>query len=83
MTLLNRIKAVFGTPTNERLFAMPLSDRLSFKPSIHKPEDEHWEIKSPLAIHGLNELKSSGLALEVDSAFCMDWGDIYSALEDP
>lgn len=83
MRLRERIRAIFSGTTGERLFAVPSNDTLSFEPRMSTPDDEHWEIKSPLAIHALNEIVSAGLATEDDGAFRLRWENLYIVQGDP
>lgn len=83
MSLLDRIKGALSGATVERLYAIPSGDLLLFSPRQEKPDDEHWEVTSSLAIHALNELASSGLAGEHSGGFSLNWSDLYDALDDP
>jgi hypothetical protein len=83
MSLRERIRAILSGGTGDRLFAVPSNEALSFEPRTSAPDDEHWEIKSPLAIHALNEMAGAGLATEDDGAFRMRWEDLYVVQDDP
>lgn len=78
----DRIKAIFTGSTTERLFALPTDSVLAFEPGVCAPEDEHWEVLSPLAVHALNELAGSGLAIEDSGNFHILWDHLYAALND-
>lgn len=83
MSLHDRLYAIFGGANSERLFAVPASDLLLFQPATHAPDDDHWEITSPLAMHALNELAGSGLAAETETGYRIQWDTLYAALADP
>ncbi len=83
MSLRERIRAVFSGATGERLFAVPSNDALSFEPRASAPDDEHWEVKSPLAIHALNEMAGAGLATDDAGAFRIRWEDLYVVQSEP
>lgn len=82
MSLRDRIRALLGGSSGERLFAVPSNDFLFFEPASCLPEDVHWEITSPLAIHALNALAGSGLAVEENDRYRMRWEDLYDTLDD-
>src|SRR5581483_1736050 len=83
MSLVDRIKGALSGATAERLYAIPSGHALLFSPRQEKPDDDHWEVTSPLAVHALNELASSGLATEHSGGFTLNWSDLYEALDDP
>ena len=80
MRIIDRIRAIFSGANDERLFAVPTTETLAFIPSSSPPEDDHWKIESPLAIHALGELVNSGVAFEQEGGFQIAWGDLYSLL---
>ena len=82
MSIRDRIRSIFAGDTAERLYAIPANDALIFAPAQHAPEDEHWQIDSPLAIHALNELVCSGRAIEDEGQFRIPWDDLYVVLAD-
>ena len=82
VNLRDRILAIFAGSAGERLYAIPANDALCFVPREKLPEDEHWQINSPLAIHALNELAGSGLAEEEAGGFRIRWEDLYALLGD-
>ena len=82
MSLRDRVRAIFSGATSERLFAVPFPDSLGFAPAQQAPDDEHWQVASPLAVHALNELTASGLATEDAGGFCIRWDDLYAVLGD-
>jgi phage host-nuclease inhibitor protein Gam len=82
MNILDRIREVFTGVASERLFATPTEDSLFFVLSATTPDDEHWEVGSPLAVHVLNELAISELAIEQGDGFHIRWDNLYAALNE-
>lgn len=83
MSTRDRIRSIFSNSSDERLFAVPSNDMLLFEPRTKAPDDEHWEITSPLAIYALNELAASGLVTEEGDSFKIQWEVLYEVLSDP
>lgn len=81
MNLRHRLLAVFSERRTERLFGAPDAESLVFMISASPPDDEHWVVESPLAVHVLNQLASEGFASEKSQCYCIDWDDLYSVLE--
>lgn len=82
MSIIDRIRTILSGGTAEHLYAIPVHDALIFTPAQQTPEDEHWQIDSPLAIHALNELICSGRAIEDEGQFRIPWDDLYVVLDD-
>jgi hypothetical protein len=82
MSILDRVLASFSKGASERLYGVPSPEALRFELRNKAPEDEHWEVSSPLAVHTLRELEAAGLADVEGDGFSLGWNSLYAALVD-
>lgn len=83
MSLIQKFKELLGkSPEGMRLWALFEKRHAAFLISAVTPDPEATVVTSPLAIHYLNDLVTSGAAEEVDGSFQVSWATIYALMAD-
>ena len=84
MGLLDRFKAVLSAePDAPKLWALYGTDHVQYRMDVSAPDPEALALASPLGIHYLHDLTSSGFATEEGDAYQLSWDAVYGLLNDP
>jgi hypothetical protein len=84
MSLFRRLTNLFTSDAQSpSLWATYGPSGIDFRAAVEAPSEASRPVSSPLAIHYLNDLATSGIAEEGEDAFFLDWAHFYELAADP
>lgn len=83
MSLLRRLTNLFSSgPQGPGLWATYGPEGIEYRASLQAPGDASRLVSSPLAVHYLNELATSGFAFEREDSYFLKWEHLYALADD-